>query len=738
MLSEFGAGFSLSPALDHPLAGYPQELVIPAGERLDLRCSGAGTAHLRIVRLIHGDPNPDGPGYRDEPAAWSEPQSVSLEPQRLNLGSFAEIPSSPAVNPAASFTLGIWIRPTRLTGDWRCVAAKWDAGSIQYGLFTVGNGVLVGAVSTNGHTVAWCTSQHYLALDAWQFVAMVHDAGRGLLSTYHHCPMTTTELSTPDRRDSALVVSTISVPPGSVFSGDAALLLGALARDDGGHWAHFDGKLARPFLADGAWSLAELESVVDRGTPVGDERLLAAWDLSREVSKDMIDDVSGGGTHGRARGCPTRAATGPAWSGTLATLYTDAPASYDAIHLHCDDLDDAAWESTALIDVPGCARPGIYAARLTAADDSLVIPFVVTPSAPTSELCVLLPTLTWQAYSSNRGPYSFTEDGVIDQALCLYDVHSDGTVVNYCTRRKPTRSGNPSRGLRTWGAHNLPADLYLLDWLEWEERAYDVLCDQQLHTRGAQALAPYRCVILGSHPEYWTAAMLNALESYLSTGGRVMYLGGNGLYWVTSLDPERPHVMEVRKSGDGDFESSLTEAQPGQLQHSTTLEIGGLWSRRGRPARRLVGIEHAANVFVDAHGSWGFERLPASHLPEYGFAFEGVTERVIGDFGLNLGTAAAYEVDATHDWMWGDRPSPTVLARASHPRLMSTMRLPIPRAAEIAFTEHPGGGAVFAAGSVTWTGSLSHNGYVNNVSRVSRNVLQRFLDAPRGRSVLEA
>jgi len=44
------------------------------------------------------------------------------------------------------------------------------------------------------------------------------------------------------------------------------------------------------------------------------------------------------------------------------------------------------------------------------------------------------------------------------------------------------------------------------------------------------------------------------------------------------------------------------------------------------------------------------------------------------------------------------------------------------------FFETPGGGAVFAVGSISWAGSLPANGYDNNVSRITENVLRRFLD----------
>ena len=49
--------------------------------------------------------------------------------------------------------------------------------------------------------------------------------------------------------------------------------------------------------------------------------------------------------------------------------------------------------------------------------------------------------------------------------------------------------------------------------------------------------------------------------------------------------------------------------------------------------------------------------------------------------------------------------------------------------ADMVFFETAAGGAVFAPGSISWCGSLSHNRYDNNVSRITGNVLRRFLDA---------
>ena len=46
--------------------------------------------------------------------------------------------------------------------------------------------------------------------------------------------------------------------------------------------------------------------------------------------------------------------------------------------------------------------------------------------------------------------------------------------------------------------------------------------------------------------------------------------------------------------------------------------------------------------------------------------------------------------------------------------------------ADLAYLEYPNGGAVFSAGAICWRGALSWNGYDNNVSRITENVLRAF------------
>jgi N,N-dimethylformamidase len=171
--------------------------------------------------------------------------------------------------------------------------------------------------------------------------------------------------------------------------------------------------------------------------------------------------------------------------------------------------------------------------------------------------------------------------------------------------------------------------------------------------------------------------------------------------------------------------------------HSTTLENGGTWASRGLPPRAIVGVEFAANAHphTTPHAI-AFERTEAASDPRYRFVFDGLAaDEPIGGFGPGVG-GAGYEMDAVFPEPLPGIASSVLLARAVHETFYGPRRVPLAPAADLALRE-ASGGAVFAAGSVTWTALLSHAGYRNSVSRVTENVLRRFISVPRGESVLD-
>ena len=223
------------------------------------------------------------------------------------------------------------------------------------------------------------------------------------------------------------------------------------------------------------------------------------------------------------------------------------------MHFHEDDVEDAGWPPVAELVVPADLRSGVYAFRLTAATYTDHVPFIVTPprSHATARIGLLLPTLTYLAYSNERliaagegGMVPAGDAARLDEAdtwlsahpekagLSVYDRHADGTGCCLVSMRRPVPNFRPD--FVWWNTTGAPerfaADLYITDFLAHRGGAWDAFTDHDLHDQGVELLQRYQVILTGTHPEYCTREMLIAMRQYLENGGRVMYLGGNGDY----------------------------------------------------------------------------------------------------------------------------------------------------------------------------------------------------------------
>jgi N,N-dimethylformamidase len=226
----------------------------------------------------------------------------------------------------------------------------------------------------------------------------------------------------------------------------------------------------------------------------------------------------------------------------------------------------------------------------------------------TSKIAFLAPTLSYLAYGNNHAMSKPTTQFNFDlrhfkypsinidkylirtNLLSLYDTHTDGSGVCHASRLRPVLSMRPQyrdvlQGNGRGAPHQFPADLWTTNWMEAKGFEFDVITDEDLHWEGLTVLSPYRVVVTGTHPEYWSGQMLDALGRYLRQGGRLMYLGGNGFYWVTGINSGKPHVFEVRRWGG----TQTWRAKPGEFHLSSTGELGGLWANRGRAPQRRLG-----------------------------------------------------------------------------------------------------------------------------------------------------
>jgi N,N-dimethylformamidase len=744
------------------LTGYTDRWSVASGQQIQFMVSTDSPAYeAAIVRLIHADER--GPGYKEE--VIEPPVKYAGRQQVAHAGSFVVVPDMPALE---NFTIQTWIYPTMpASGKVQGVVTRW-ANEAGYAL----------VIGEHGDLNFWLGSQRIttdkpLRAREWYFVAASYDSASGLAR------LVQLPLRDWPADPSAAIVDAVSTGL-QTHAPHTLLLFGALSGVEIKPQqivpsALYNGKMDNPTIFDRALSPAEIEALA-RGShaPLFDSPSLladdqrkslrerglggevAAWDFSDGISTSQATDRGPRGLHGVVVNMPTRAVTGHTWDGSQ-TDFKAAPDQYTAIHFHDDDLDDARWEADFNWTIPDGLKSGVYAARLTAENREDRIPFVVRPQVgkPSAPALVLLPTMTYLAYANYRGSDhpSTDENGQLRQprrdprdfylaehpefASSIYDRHSDGSGVCYSSRLRPILNMRPKyRWGIVGGPRHFAADLYLIDWLEAKNFAYDVATDEDLHFDGLDLLSNYKVLLTGTHPEYWTTPMRAALESYLANGGRIMYLGGNGFYWVTSVDPERPHLVEVRRNIAG---TRAWESAPGEWHHSTTGEYGGLWRYRGKAPQTLVGVGFTAQGW-DGRAP-GFTRQPGSFDERAKFIFEGVgDDEIIGNFGLVLGGAAGDELDRV-DYTLGSPYHVLVLATSSgHVKTI----LPVIENfnaitnnvlfedtktvyADMVYFETPNGGAVFSGSAITWCASLSHNGYDNNLSRVTENVLRKFI-----------
>jgi N,N-dimethylformamidase len=727
--------------------GYADPLSVAPGEEIRFMVGtldGPRRYRAQVVRLVCGDTGPS--------ALKTVPLPTSIEgehegvPQLIDAGSYAIVEHPAAFGGLDRFTLQAFIQPTRVpiqpSPRRQVVMGTWaeDRGA-GFALMLDERGALAclvgGAVVSTGVP---------LTARRWYHVAASVDLAAGT-ATLRQTPLAEHTPSPEQPLAVTIAIRAPAPPPGELFLGAARLAVeaGRLRTT----W-HFNGKIDRPVLARRALTALELAAIAAGSTSVAVEDVISLWDLAADIASDRVTDRSPNRLHGRTVNAPKRAVTGHNWDGSEMD-WRRAPQQYGAIHFHDDDLYDAGWRPSLTTTVPADARSGVYALRLEAdGGPEFWVVFYVRPPrrGPRAPVAFLASTATYLAYSNYRarmrpGPAELyigalptvdTTDLLLmhhpELGGSTYDTHSDGSGVCHVSRRRPIVNVRPTG--RLW---NLFLDLCLLDWLEAHGQAYDVVTDDDLHAEGQALLEGYAVILTGCHPEYYSREMMDALAAYLARGGRLMYLGGNGFYWRVSYPASHPGMIEMRRAEDGT--RAWVEAA-GEYYHSSTGEYGGLWRRQGRAPNTLVGVGFVAQGF---DRSSYYRRTPASRDPRARFIFEGIDDEVVGDFGAAWAGAAGLELDAFNPSL-GSPPWALVIASSEdHSNAFQLVneemnvsfagadgRFSPAVRADMVFYEHPAGGAVFSTGSIAYVGSLGHNGHANNISRLTMNVLRRFLD----------
>ncbi|WP_192255566.1 N,N-dimethylformamidase beta subunit family domain-containing protein [Mesorhizobium caraganae] len=713
----------------HPLPaiiGYVAPLSAKAGEVLEFKISSGGNRDVAasVVRLDCCDPNPAGPGAKSESVEFGlKPRYRAIE-QRARLGSCAVGPI-----PRRSETSGLVVR---------LIVQPKLSGATTQTIFSLQN-------PDGSKGLALVLVDGTLFLKRLRQPQMTIDLELAL------CLNEWTDLEVAfDDNGVSVRRSAIHLGENSEVAAVATELVDALRSVDHicfaaiwiGHAEDcFNGSIEAPRVSD------------------ANGNVLASWTFANTGREWIEDDID------RSRrltliNMPMRAVRSSSWTGRNMD-WKVAPQDYAAITFHADDLSDCKWETTIAVEVPAGLPSGVYGLLVDNGIGTDTIPFYVLrdPGLPRQKILFLAPTFTYMAYANHaRGNFSgalrsrveewnaypHNPDNIGAFGHSTYNRHPDGSGITLSSRLRPIMTMRP-RYLTYFdengsGMRHFSADSHLTDWLRVKGFSFDVLTDEDLDRDGTAALSGYDVVLTGTHPEYHTRRTLEALISYREGGGKLMYLGGNGFYWKIGRNPAEPHMIEIRRAEGG---MRVWASDPGEYYNQLDGEYGGLWRRNGIPPQKVAGVGFTAEGAFE--GTY-YVRTKGSFEAGLAFLFDGIpSDQKIGDFGLSGGGAAGFEIDqAAADLGTPDFVRVVAVSEGHGPTFETTFEeLLLPGVfdggprpyggirSNIVFGMADNGGGLFSVGSITFCGSLSHNSYENNVSRLLENCLRKFLEAPQ-------
>ncbi len=363
------------------------------------------------------------------------------------------------------------------------------------------------------------------------------------------------------------------------------------------------------------------------------------------------------------------------------------------------------------------ARSGLY--YLHAKGESgefFSFPWIVAPRAPSSDVAVLASNMNWNAYNNfgGRSNYihadGFPEKPTVNARMDL-SRYTDSRHLHFISESYAPLSfdrpelinfiaeaeeiTDPIEGRSN--CHVAPAEWRLFGWLEREGFTYDLYAETQFHT-GVLDLDQYKVLIISTHPEYWSADMYFKLKEWVfERGGKLMYLGGNGLNCEIQFLDEFTMVCRNGDKGGGfsHMQKSGLDSRFDLFHESEACLLGVVCSETGI----MTGAPY--RVIDDTH--WIFEGTGLAK------------NDVFGEKCLHMrcpGGASGHETDKISE---NSPKNIQMLAKGLNPD---------EGGAEIVYHETESNGEVFSVGSINYPSSLPVD---ENISKITKNVLGRFL-----------
>ncbi|MBM3613502.1 MAG: LamG domain-containing protein, partial [Alphaproteobacteria bacterium] len=263
------------------ITGYPDRYSAAPGDRIGFKVSlhEGSSFEARLVRVIHGDANPQGPGlkFRHVPCAAEGRYPGRVQP--IDAGSWMEVPGFPALTEPFTFHAMIW--PTLVRRDDQTIVSQWDPASGTGWHVGLAAGGFVSVSLGGAEGSATHVASRAMVQRQWYSLTVHIDPATGLIRI-SQMPLVPYAMS-DDRLDETAALRPAAGGPG-------LWLAGAPAPEGIGR--HFDGKIDSPVMIAGENPPSAYERILNR--PVDPElsaRMIAHWDFSRGIDTPIAVDI---------------------------------------------------------------------------------------------------------------------------------------------------------------------------------------------------------------------------------------------------------------------------------------------------------------------------------------------------------------------------------------------------------------------------------------------------------------
>jgi hypothetical protein len=270
---------------------------------------------------------------------------------------------------------------------------------------------------------------------------------------------------------------------------------------------------------------------------------------------------------------------------------------------------------------------------------------------------------------------------------------------------RPFLNGNGTGDFLRW-------EYPFIRWLE--KNGYDAAYTTDTDTGvDATAITSHKTLLVVGHDEYWSQGQRQNIDNAIAAGVNVAFFSGNEAWWQVRYEPNAAGQANRVMDGYKDFADCSCDGGPDPEYgvNNTLLTTHFRDPLVGEPENAMMGE------------MFGGEAVNAPYI------VSDASSWVFAGTGWTNGTSVPGIVGYEYDHFARDSATPVGTTMLSNTPVINT-ETGQPDTANSTIYTAPGGGTVFAAGTIQWSWGLDgfySSGAVNSgIQQVTNNILQNF------------